>query len=221
MLDVSVYFDTEVPPIQSFKNALQEWCADKKHRLPAPIYKTVAESGPDHKRIYERAVIIGDRTVAVGKGKNLKIADSAAAETALEILKKEESSSNIKTDAVAKLKEFSAKNKKPSPEFRDLGESPASKEGAREFVVECRSMGQSAVARGKSKQEARALSAEAVLTLLSQDEKKQNAKHPTKKKVNFQQAKKVVKETKERKASKNVTRSSSPKKQPHQHKKHL
>lgn len=221
MLDVSVYFDTEVPPIQSFKNALQEWCADKKRRLPAPIYKTVAELGPDHKRIYERAVIIGDRTVAVGKGKNLKIADSAAAEAALEILKSEDADANVKTDALAKLKELSVKNKKPSPEFRDLGESPSSKEGAREYVVECRFMGQSALARGKSKQQARSLSAEAVLALLSQNEKKQNAKHPVKKRGNPLQMKKAVKEPKEHNLPKKSARSSSPKKQPHQHKKHL
>ena len=37
MLDVSVYFSGDAAPIQSYKNALQEWCADKKHRLPAPI----------------------------------------------------------------------------------------------------------------------------------------------------------------------------------------
>ena len=38
ILDTSVYFSAEAAPIQSYKNALQEWCADKKHRLPAPVY---------------------------------------------------------------------------------------------------------------------------------------------------------------------------------------
>ena len=68
---ISNYSGTAAP-IQSFKNALQEWCADKKHRLPAPVYKTVSESGPDHKRVYERAVYVGERLVATGKGKNQK-----------------------------------------------------------------------------------------------------------------------------------------------------
>ena len=39
--------------------------ADKKHRLPPPVYKTVSESGPDHKKIYERGCYIGDELVAV------------------------------------------------------------------------------------------------------------------------------------------------------------
>ncbi len=168
MLDVSVYFDGEAAPIQSYKNALQEFCADKKHRLPAPVYKTVSESGPDHKRVYERAVIIGERTVATGKGKNQKIADSAAAEAALKILKKEcKNDKNVNISSLSELKNLAVKNKQPSPEFRDLGETPASTVSEREYMIECRCMGKSATATGKSKQEARALAAERVLCELS------------------------------------------------------
>ena len=168
MLDVSAYFDQEAAPIQSYKNALQEWCADKKRRLPAPVYKTVSESGPDHKRVYERAVIIGDRIVATGKGKNQKIADSAAAEAALEILKKEdEKSNNINLSSLTELKKLASQSKQPSPEFRDLGEAPTSTASAKEFIIECRCMGVSAKAVGKSKQEARALAAKKVLTSLT------------------------------------------------------
>ena len=164
MLDVSAYFSNEAPPIQSFKNALQEWCADKKHRLPAPVYKTLSQSGPDHKKVYERAVIIGERTVAVGKGKNLKIADSLAAEAALEILKKEEKTiQNVNINSLSELKTYAAKNKQPSPEFRDHGETDNSTVSSREYKIECRCMGKAAVAVGKSKQEARALAAQKVL----------------------------------------------------------
>ena len=88
MLDVSEYISS-TPPIQSAKNALQEWCADKKIRLPQPVYKTVSESGPDHKKEFERGCYIGDRLVATAKGKNLKIADAKVAEITLEILKSE------------------------------------------------------------------------------------------------------------------------------------
>lgn len=164
MLDVSAYFSNEAPPIQSFKNALQEWCADKKHRLPAPVYKTLSQSGPDHKKVYERAVIIGERTVAVGKGKNLKIADSLAAEAALEILKKEEKTvQNVNINSLSELKTYAAKNKQPSPEFRDHGETDNSTVSSREYKIECRCMGKAAVAVGKSKQEARVLAAQKVL----------------------------------------------------------
>lgn len=168
MLDVSLYFSVESAPIQSYKNALQEWCADKKHRLPPPVYKTVSESGPDHKRVYERAVYIGDRMLAVGKGKNQKLADAAAAEAALEILKKEnENVKNVNNSFISELKNCAAKQKQPSPEFRDLGETPGSNANAREFMIECRFMGKSAVATAMSKQEARSLAAGKMLKMLN------------------------------------------------------
>ncbi len=196
MLDLSVYLENTTPPIQSFKNALQEFCADKKRRLPPPVYKTVSESGPDHKKTYERAVIIGERTVAVGKGKNQKLADVAAAEAALEILKKEEEakiniakptkksspkaekntrkeekSIEINTNAVKELRDYAASKKALFPEFRDLGETESSNVNVREYAVECRCMGKSATAIGKSKQDARFISAGLVLELLKSEEK--------------------------------------------------
>ena len=171
MLDVSAYFSGEAAPIQSYKNALQEWCADKKHRLPAPIYKTVSETGPDHQKIYQRAVYIGDRMVAIGNGKNQKIADSAAAEGALEILKKEsENHQNVNITSLSALKNYASKNNSPSPEFRDLGETPNSTASDREYMIECRCMGKVATATGKSKQEARASAAEKVINDLMKRE---------------------------------------------------
>ena len=177
MLDVSVYFSGGPAPIQSYKNALQEFCADKKHRLPAPVYKTVSESGPDHKRVYERAVIIGERMVATGKGKNQKLADAAAAEAALEILKKEtQNHQNVNISSLSELKKLAIANKQPSPEFRDLGETAASTPVSREFMIECRCMGKSASAAGKSKQEARALAAEKLLLELTSKAKSEPVK---------------------------------------------
>lgn len=92
MLDMSVYSRGDAPSV-SPKNALQEWCADKRRRLPPPVYKTLSESGPDHKKLYERGVYIGDRLLARAEGKNLKIADSLAAEAALRFLKGEDGQS--------------------------------------------------------------------------------------------------------------------------------
>ena len=90
MLDMSVYTDSR-KPMQSAKNALQEWCADKKRRLPAPRYETLSEDGPDHKKTYMRGCYVGDRLVGRGVGKNFKIADAIAAEDALNALIGEES----------------------------------------------------------------------------------------------------------------------------------
>ncbi len=232
MLDVSVYFDTETPPIQSFKNSLQEWCADKKHRLPAPVYKTVSQSGPDHRRIYERAVVIGERTVAVGKGKNLKIADAAAAEAALEILRGEETSEIAKKgNYLAKLKELAQKSKQLSPEFRDLGETPDSNERLREYIIECRCMGVTCSGVGKSKQEAREVAAGKVLETLTPKEapgarsvtkKKVKVKGaPTRKAGDAESSKGVKRNAPSAKNARKGDKTPSPKKQPYQHKKHL
>jgi dsRNA-specific ribonuclease len=88
MLDLNGLTAKE-PPLQSAKNALQEYCQDKSRRLPPPRYETLSEDGPDHKKQYRRGVFVGDRLVAEGVGKNLKLADAAAAEAALAVLKKE------------------------------------------------------------------------------------------------------------------------------------
>ena len=219
ILDTSVYFSAEAAPIQSYKNALQEWCADKKHRLPAPVYKTVSESGPDHKRVYERAVYVGDRLVATGKGKNQKIADSAAAEAALEILKSEnQPKKEINLDSITKLKALAVKNKQPSPEFRDLGESEKSTPASREFIIECQLMGKSASATGNSKQEARAKAAEKLLSIF--EEENAPAKMPKRKNPPVKQ-KKAAKPSVKAKNARKSDKSASPKKQGYQHKKHL
>ena len=86
MLDLSVYLDRAQTPPQSYKNLLQEWCADKKRKKPQPVYKKVAESGPDHNKNYVCACIIGDECVSEGEGRSIKLAESAAAKAALEKL---------------------------------------------------------------------------------------------------------------------------------------
>ena len=230
MLDVSTYFSEDAPPIQSYKNALQEWCADKKHRLPPPVYKTVGESGPDHKKSYERAVYVGERRVAVGSGKNLKLADAAAAEAALEVLKSESESLAIQnSDALLRIREYAAKNKQPSPEFRDLGESPSSNAAKREYIIECRVMGKSATGVAGSKQNARAVAAEKLLKLFEADAAPKKAKKPipakkekTKEKIKVAPApKKPVAEEKGHRSARKSEKISAPKKRPFQHKKHL
>ena len=51
--------------------------------LPLPIYKTIDEEGPPHKRIFTVIVMIGDREMGKGVGKNKKDAEQKAAECAL------------------------------------------------------------------------------------------------------------------------------------------
>ena len=112
MLDVSKYLSA-TSTSQSAKNLLQEFCADKKRKLPQPEYKTVSESGPDHKKVYVRGVYLGERLIAVGEGKNQKLADTEAAANALSVLKKQESDSAKIADADKHPRGNSAGQKRP------------------------------------------------------------------------------------------------------------
>lgn len=184
MLDVQEYASAKKTAIQSYKNSLQEWCADKRHKRPAPVYKTVSESGPDHKKVYERACYIGDKVYGIGQGKNLKLADSTAAEEALKALTVEVEKLKIQTLtektalSVQKLKEYAAKAKKPSPEFRDLGETPNSTPSSREYEIECRFLEMVARACSYGKREAKALAAEKILEEIERQSEKENVKRP-------------------------------------------
>ena len=223
MLDVSDYFSVDEPVIQSYKNALQEWCADKKHRLPAPVYKTVSVSGPEHKRVFERAVIIGERTYATGSGKNQKLADSAAAEAALAVLKKENvKKAEVNVAALTALREYAAKNKKPSPEFRDLGETDRSTVNSPEFMIECRFAQKCAVGIAQSKQEARVIAADKLMRMIAEEEKpERRGTDAVKKKQEAKASQKHPALHKRMVGARKSDKIASPKRMPHQHKKHL
>lgn len=108
ILDMSVY-EKNSKPVQSAKNSLQEYCADKSRRLPPPEYKTVKEEGPDHKKSYTRGVYIGGELIACGTGKNMKIADAKAAEAALDSLIAKEKGKN-ETKPLPRAKKTSQKS---------------------------------------------------------------------------------------------------------------
>lgn len=182
MLDVSSYFSAKTAPIQSYKNALQEFCADKKRRLPPPEYKTVSESGPEHKKTYERACYIGDKLYATGMGKNQKIADASAAEATLKLLMEQEQKKNepvAGTDSIVKLREYAKANKKTLPLFKDMGETEASTKTRPEFRVACIFADREEVGTGADKSTARCLAAEKMLrAIMPKAEKKALPKKP-------------------------------------------
>ena len=157
---------------KSAKNRLQEWCADKKRRLPQPIYETVGESGPEHKKTYVRRCTVGEGTFVDGSGKNLKEADADAAEKMLAILAKdntrvkkndekqgENDKGEIIPDALAKLREYAKSQKLLAPSFKDLGETDRSNNSIKEYAVKCNFHGKEAVGVGSDKSTARAASA--------------------------------------------------------------
>jgi ribonuclease-3 len=165
--------------LQSHKNALQEYCADKKRRLPQPIYRVLEEHGPDHKRSYRCGCYIGDELMGVGEGKNRKAAEAAAAKEALDRLSAQARSKDTPTDALAEIKAYAAKAKLPSASFKDLGESERSTESRPEFVIECRLGDIARQGVGQSKQEARAFAAREVLDALVPKKEKPKAARRT------------------------------------------
>ena len=226
MLDTGIYLSEEKPEnLRSAKGALQEFCADKKRRLPAPLYKTIGESGPDHRKEYERACYIGERLIATGKGKNLKIADASAAEAALKILEKEEKKEpSHDPDAPARLKALCLSSKATSPEWRDLGEKE-SEDGLVITEIECRALGKCATGKGETKTEARARAAESILALIEEEKKKAEKSKPTpapkqkkaKKKAEAKVEQKTAPTFKENKKKEKAKSSPSPKKRPLSH----
>jgi ribonuclease-3 len=66
------------------KTALQELLQGRG--LAAPTYQVVAESGPDHRKIFRVEVCVDDRVLGQGSGPSKKAAEQQAAQRALEAL---------------------------------------------------------------------------------------------------------------------------------------
>jgi ribonuclease-3 len=209
-LDVSSYISEAEAPKKNAKNLLQEWCDDKKHRLPHPEYKVLSATGPDNKKTYECGAYIGEKLYAKGMGKNQKLAEAEAAKLALEILKAEAKQPKVDAATVAqKLRELGSKNKVPSAEYRDLGETENSTINVKEYAIECRFMGKVATGTGLSKQDARAAAGLKILEEIEK-EKAENAKKTltkaSKKAPKKSQSKATEARAEQKSADKNATK---------------
>ena len=181
LLNLKEYMKSDTPPIQSHKNALQEWCASKAHKRENPVYKTLSEMGPDHKKTYRRGVYIGEALYGIGEGKNLKIADSEGAKIALEALKNEyenasKSTSSSEKSPATKLREYASGEHKAPPSYKDLGESESSTIQKRDYAVECIFDSYREQGHGETKSEAKA---NAALRVLEKIKRAKRAKKQT------------------------------------------
>jgi ribonuclease III len=70
-----------------FKTQLQQFT--QAHLKHTPLYRMVDTSGPDHAKQFRVQVAAGDRVLAEGTGTNKQMAEQAAAEIALTLLKTE------------------------------------------------------------------------------------------------------------------------------------
>ncbi|MBL8022295.1 MAG: ribonuclease III [Leptospirales bacterium] len=71
--------------VRDSKTRFQEFI--QRLKKPLPVYETVKSSGPDHKPVFEVAVMVGGREVGRGKGDSRKKAEHQAAENALSKMK--------------------------------------------------------------------------------------------------------------------------------------
>lgn len=157
MMDVGAFFSKAAPPTQSSKNDLQNFCQDKRRRLPLPRYETVEASGPDHERWYRVACFVGDRMVAYGGGKNTAAAEKEAAREALCILEREDSDTEGRAEPtgispIQRLYEYAAKTHTPPPKRYEEDLSQGSEP---RFRVTFTYNGMTAVGEGRSKGEAK------------------------------------------------------------------
>jgi ribonuclease III len=66
------------------KTMLQEWVQGRGH--PAPLYREIGRSGPDHSPSFEIEVTVLNLGAASGHGRNKRLAEQAAAEALLRVL---------------------------------------------------------------------------------------------------------------------------------------
>jgi ribonuclease-3 len=67
--------------INNYKSALQEYL--QKENLPAPVYKTITTTGPDHKKSFVVEVLFEKESLGMAKGSSKKQAEQKAAQKVL------------------------------------------------------------------------------------------------------------------------------------------
>ncbi|MFQ6081990.1 MAG: ribonuclease III [Candidatus Aminicenantia bacterium] len=68
--------------IDNYKSALQEYY--QKRNLPPPVYQTIEEEGPDHKKIFSVEVLCEGKSLAQAKGRSKKSAEQKVAKKVLQ-----------------------------------------------------------------------------------------------------------------------------------------
>jgi ribonuclease III len=79
-----------------FKTQLQQFTQARLKRTPS--YRLLETSGPDHAKQFHVEVAAGERVLADGEGSNKQLAEQAAAESALTLLKSEIEQGEITSD---------------------------------------------------------------------------------------------------------------------------
>ncbi|MFQ5655561.1 MAG: putative dsRNA-binding protein, partial [Planctomycetota bacterium] len=68
----------------NYKSLLQQHLQQAEGKTPS--YRVIAETGPDHHKVFKVQAMVGKKKLGRGEGKNKKEAEQAAAEESLTIL---------------------------------------------------------------------------------------------------------------------------------------
>jgi ribonuclease-3 len=82
----------------NFKSALLEYAQGRGFGIP--WYSVVKEEGPDHDRTFTVCVILENKSIGTGTGKNKKLAEQSAAESALASIKQSEKNKPTTTPTI-------------------------------------------------------------------------------------------------------------------------
>jgi ribonuclease-3 len=83
---------------RDYKTAAQEICQNLFQELPR--YAILAVTGPDHDKRFEISLVIGEKLIATGTGRNKKEAEQQAAKMALEALRKNDPLTACDTETI-------------------------------------------------------------------------------------------------------------------------
>lgn len=86
---------------RDYKTTVQEICQIRFREVPR--YVLISEAGPDHDKLFEMSLVIGEKVIATGRGRNKKEAEQQAAKAALEKLNPNASPRGVREEGAVEL----------------------------------------------------------------------------------------------------------------------
>jgi ribonuclease III len=85
-----IAMDAPVSALKSPKSRLQEYT--QRRTGSRPVYHVVDATGPDHEKLFQVEVVVDGRALGTGEGPSRRVAETAAAQRAIELLRAETAS---------------------------------------------------------------------------------------------------------------------------------
>jgi ribonuclease-3 len=94
-----ISLDAPLSSLKSPKSRLQEYT--QRRTGSRPEYHVVDATGPDHEKLFQIEVLVDGRPLGVGVGPSRRVAETAAAQRAMETLRAETGERSVRSDADA------------------------------------------------------------------------------------------------------------------------